>query len=79
MNLELAAAVTALMIALPLTGMLRLKTRPNRRPGFEAVPRVVLVFAVALVATFGYLGTMWNSARVVAFRTRRATAGDPVR
>ena len=40
MSLELQVAFAALCIALPLTAALRLKTRPNRRPGSELVPRI---------------------------------------
>lgn len=40
MRLELQVALAALCIAAPLTAVLRLKTRPNRRAGFESVPRI---------------------------------------
>ncbi|MEP6871986.1 MAG: MraY family glycosyltransferase [Anaerolineaceae bacterium] len=59
MSLELQVALAALFIALPLTGALRLKTRPNRRPGFELVPRIggfsiltAFLAAPAVVALF---------------------------
>jgi hypothetical protein len=38
--------------------------------GSAVVGAGVLLFAVALLATLGYVGSMWNSARVVGLRGR---------
>ncbi len=47
-----------------------------KNAGSAVVGAIVLTFSVGLVAALGYVRSMWRSARVFSWRTRREQAGE---